>query len=180
MNLTLDLIRRARPCSTGWEKLLAHLGKTKADDEPLDLLTVLDSNGLDDTLWVMDRTDCNPRLARHFAAWCAGQVLPIFERLRPGDLRPRLAIMMALLDTATEGQRKDAQREAERAAYGQAGDPAWYSARSAAHSSVRYAALSAGWAFEEDAEPGKKVEALASARAAQAAQFRKMLEDMKA
>ena len=37
---TLNAIRKASPCEKGWLKLLKHLGKTKADDEPLDLLTV--------------------------------------------------------------------------------------------------------------------------------------------
>ena len=83
---TLRAIRAAHPCEDGWTKLLAHLGKTQADDEPLPLLTVLASNGLDDALWVLDQTGCAPRFARHFAAWCAEQVLPIFEAERPGRL----------------------------------------------------------------------------------------------
>ena len=48
---TLNKIRDNQPCKEGWEKLLKHLGKTQADDEPLPLLTILDSNGLEDTLW---------------------------------------------------------------------------------------------------------------------------------
>lgn len=32
---TLNRIRAHGPCLSGWEKLLAHLGKTKADDKPL-------------------------------------------------------------------------------------------------------------------------------------------------
>jgi hypothetical protein len=31
---TLNEIRRHGPLQDGWEKLLTHLGKTKADDEP--------------------------------------------------------------------------------------------------------------------------------------------------
>ena len=50
---TLAEIRAEGPCREGWEKLLAHLGKTKADDAPLSLLTVLNSNGLDDALWCL-------------------------------------------------------------------------------------------------------------------------------
>lgn len=34
---TLNKIRAHSPCASGWEKLLNHLGKTKADDEPLAL-----------------------------------------------------------------------------------------------------------------------------------------------
>ena len=35
MNLTLNVIRAKSPCHDGWATLLAALGKTKADDEPL-------------------------------------------------------------------------------------------------------------------------------------------------
>ena len=34
---TLSAIRKHRPCHYGWEKLLASLGKTKADNEPLEM-----------------------------------------------------------------------------------------------------------------------------------------------
>jgi hypothetical protein len=55
MKTTLNEIRKHEPCQPGWEKLLRHLNKTKPDDEPLDLLTVLESNGLGHTLWLVDR-----------------------------------------------------------------------------------------------------------------------------
>ena len=51
--LTLSAIRAKRPCESGWRKLLAHLGKTVADDRPLSMLTVLESTGLDETLWCL-------------------------------------------------------------------------------------------------------------------------------
>ena len=50
---TLAEIRAHSPCQNGWAKLLAHLGKSKADDEPLELLAILESNGLDDALWCL-------------------------------------------------------------------------------------------------------------------------------
>ena len=37
---TLNKIRAHGPCPEGWTKLLNTLGKTKADDEPLDMLTI--------------------------------------------------------------------------------------------------------------------------------------------
>jgi hypothetical protein len=98
---TLNRIRDAGPCREGWEKLLAHLGKTKADDEPLQLMTVLDSNGLDDALWVLSYAMPDDRLARHFQAWCAEQVLHIFEAERPTDTRVRDQIAMLRNDEAT-------------------------------------------------------------------------------
>ena len=32
---TLNKIREHEPCADGWKKLLTHLNKTEADDEPL-------------------------------------------------------------------------------------------------------------------------------------------------
>ena len=67
---TLNEIRELSPCRKGWEKLLAHLGKAKADDEPLHILTILESNGIDDALWCL-RAKSLELLSRHFQAWCA-------------------------------------------------------------------------------------------------------------
>jgi hypothetical protein len=50
---TLNKIHSVRPCEDSWVKLLAHLGKTKADDEPLAFSTILESNGLEDALWAL-------------------------------------------------------------------------------------------------------------------------------
>jgi hypothetical protein len=74
---TLNRIREHGPCGDGWRKLLAHLGKTAADDAPLPLSTILDSNGLDDALWclraVNDAEQHAPEL-RLYIMWCARQV----------------------------------------------------------------------------------------------------------
>lgn len=133
---TMNAIRKASPCEEGWIKLLKHLGKTKADDEPLDLLTVLDSNGLDDALWVLSHAMPDDRLARHFQAWCTEQVLPIFEAERPNDRRVRDQIAMLRNDDATDEDR-DAARDAawaaaQAAARAAAWDAAWAAARAAA------------------------------------------------
>mgnify|MGYP001627796942 CR=1 FL=1 len=91
---TLRRIREGSPesgraCEEGWKKLLTHVGKTKADDEPIDVLTVLDSNGLDDALWVISYAMPDDRLNRHVAAWCAERSLHLFEAKYPNDdLRP--------------------------------------------------------------------------------------------
>ena len=52
MVTTLNSIRSFHPCEEGWTKLLANLGKTSADDEPLLLTKVHESNDLDDAIWV--------------------------------------------------------------------------------------------------------------------------------
>jgi len=170
---TLNAISAASLCHDGWTKLLKHLGKTSADDEPLPLLTVLDSNGLYDALRVLDNTKCNPRLARHFGAWCAEQVLPIFEANCPNDIRPRNAIAVARNDAATPQERAAAWAaagDAARAAGAAAGD-AWAAAGAAW--AAAWAAAGAAWAAWAAAGDASR----AAARAAQEVQLRKMLTE---
>ena len=57
MKTTLNKIRAKYPCESGWKKLLANLGKTKTDDEPVSITYILDSNGLDDALWCLGAVD---------------------------------------------------------------------------------------------------------------------------
>ena len=71
---TLNRIRDHHPCVSGWAKLLAGLGKTQADDEPLPYADILRINGLADALWACR---CEPDRAREwrlFAVACARQV----------------------------------------------------------------------------------------------------------
>ena len=85
MKTTLNKIRSHSPCVGGWENLLTHLGKTKADDEPLDLLTILDSNGLDDTLWCFRAVEGCDKEMRLYAVWCAQQVQHLMKDPRSID-----------------------------------------------------------------------------------------------
>ena len=70
---TLDRIRANRPCQPGWEKLLRNLGKTHADKEPLSLLTILESNGIEDAIWALRAIDDCPE-KRLFAVRCIRQI----------------------------------------------------------------------------------------------------------
>jgi hypothetical protein len=92
---TLNRIKEKSPCSGGWQKLLAFLNKTQADDEELNLLTILESNGVSDCLWAFRCTDDNESIYRHIAADFAESVLHIYEKKYPNDKRPRLAIQAA-------------------------------------------------------------------------------------
>ncbi len=147
---TLNLIRAAKPCEDGWRKLLGGLDKTQADDEPLPLLSVLDINGLDDTLWVLSYAMPDDRLERHFQAWCAEQVLHLFEAERPGDLRVREQIAMLRNDAATEAERAAARYAASAAAWDAASAAAWDAAR-AARDAAWAAARAAAWTAAQDA-----------------------------
>ena len=74
MKTTLNQIREHSPCGPGWEKLLRSLNKTKADDEPISIVQIIDSNGLDDALWCLRAVDGRDREIRHYMVWCARQV----------------------------------------------------------------------------------------------------------
>ena len=80
MYTTLNLILAAKPCgqelgsTTGWQKLLAGLDKTEADDEPLPLSEILRINGLDDAFWTIRATPGHERPARLLAVDCAREV----------------------------------------------------------------------------------------------------------
>lgn len=94
MYTSLNDIRSKHPCEEGWRKLLAHLGKTNSDDDPIPLTTILDSNGVDDTIWVLGNVcgEAGINICVVFAIVCAERVLPIFESACPGDNSVRLAI----------------------------------------------------------------------------------------
>ena len=137
---SLNEIRSMSPCEDGWAKLLKHLGKTKADDDPLELRVILESNGLDDAVWCL----CVPsleRLSRHFQAWCAEQALHVFEAERPNDRRIRDQIAMLRNDGATNAERAAACA----AAWAAARAAAWASAWNAARASAGGAARTAAW-----------------------------------
>lgn len=140
---TLKKIRESSPCKCGWEKLLTHLGKTKADDDPLPLLTILESNGLDDCLWALRTVPEHAGLWRKFAVWCARQV----EHLMT-DERSKQALDMAWRHAEGNATNEEldaaarAAREAVREAYAAA-----YAADAAA-----YAADAAEWAAREGAD----------------------------
>lgn len=53
IHTTLKAIRAHGPSRALREKLLKYLGKTKADDEPLAMTAILDSNGIDDANWCL-------------------------------------------------------------------------------------------------------------------------------
>jgi hypothetical protein len=74
MKTTLNAIRAHSPCANGWAKLLRHLGKTAADDEPLLIRTILESNGIDDALWCLRAVPCHDREIRLYSVACARDV----------------------------------------------------------------------------------------------------------
>ena len=96
LTTTLNKIRACSPCASGWQTLLKHVGKDFDPDAEINLLTILESNGVADALWTLRATDQDSkRVASQLAIEFAATTLPIFEKRRPNDERPRKAIQAA-------------------------------------------------------------------------------------
>lgn len=114
---TLNRIREHHPCITGWRKLLQHLGKTEADDEPLAYSVIVESNGLDDALWCCRAEPQHAREWRLYAVWCARQVQHLMRD-------PRSIAALDVAERHARGEATDAELDAAR-------DAAWAAARDA-------------------------------------------------
>ncbi|MFY7936903.1 MAG: putative immunity protein [Flavobacterium sp.] len=99
----------------------------------MELRTILESNGLDDTLWAFRAValkSVNDVKIRLFAADCADMVLHIFEKQFPNDDRPRNAIQAAR-DYANGLITAEELNDAAGAAADAARAAAWWAARAA-------------------------------------------------
>ena len=85
MITTLNKIRENSPCKNGWEKLLNSLDKTHADDDPLSLMHVLESNGIEDAIWCLCCFDYREYCL--FLADVAESVISIYKDKYPNDDR---------------------------------------------------------------------------------------------
>jgi hypothetical protein len=156
MKTTLKKIKANDPCKPGWNKLLAALDKTEADDEPIELSFILQSNGFNDTLWVLRAVDGYEKEMRLFAVFCARQVQHLMtdERsINAIDVAERYANGEATeLDlTAARAAAGAAARAATKAAKAATRDAAWDAAGAAAR-----AARDAARAAAENDEPAIK------------------------
>jgi hypothetical protein len=167
------LARQAGACSERYETLRDHLGgETYGLDTPIGLDVVCEVLGRKDAIWalrcVLPGQEANrDRIARLFACECAERVLPLFERERPDDPRPREAIATARrfaaghatpeeLGAASDAASDAAGAAARSAAWSAAGSAARSAASDAARSAARSAAYdavrAAAWAAERAAE----------------------------
>jgi hypothetical protein len=137
MTTTLNQIRSHSLCTEGWAKLLRHLNKTAADDEPLSLLTILESNGLDDAIWCL-RTEPTPERIQRFALYIARRV----EHLHPAAKACNEVTERYLSGQATKDELKSAYTAAYAAAY------AAYTAANTANAAAAYAASAAAYAAD--------------------------------
>ena len=153
---TLRQIRQHNPCSEGWRTLLSSLGKTGADDEPLPLTTILQSNGLDDALWCLMTITGHDKEITRFALACAQEVKHLMTDQRSLDALDALA---RHLESPLSREELDQVLAAARAA-----DSAAWAAR--ATEAAAWAAEAAAWAAEAAARAAEA--AWAAARAAEA------------
>ncbi len=139
---TLTRIRAHHPCEDGWAKLLAGLGKTKADADPLAYATILRTNGLADALWCCRAEQQHATIWRMAAVRFARRVQHLMKDQRSIaalDVAERHAQGLATDDelAAAEAAARDAARDGERdaawnAAWNAAWDAAWDAAWNAA------------------------------------------------
>ncbi len=95
--LKRSLVRQGMFHYEGFLTLLRYLDKTEADDEPLLLETIFNSNGLLTAIDAFDVIDGHNREFRLFACACAHGSLPFFEKHNPNDNRLRIMIETAAL-----------------------------------------------------------------------------------
>jgi len=182
ISTTLNKIREYGPCETGWEKLLKYLGKTKADDDPLSFLTILESNGFDNALWCVRVAPEDDKEWRLFAVWCARRVqhlmidersvkaLDVAEAYANGLASEKKLIAAknaawdAAWDVAWDAERAAARDAASAASWDAAWDAAWAAesaaasaaawaaAKNATNAAARDAAWAAAWAAARDAQ----------------------------
>jgi hypothetical protein len=137
MKTTLNKIRQHSPCKEGWTKLLKHLGKTEADYVELSLLTILESNGLDDTLWCLRAVDGFDKEKRLLAVAFAKEVQHLMTDPRS----------IAALDVAERFANGDATEKEFRVAAYSAADATAYAAYVAhTYADAAYAAYAAAYA----------------------------------
>jgi uncharacterized protein YjbJ (UPF0337 family) len=142
---TLNAIRKHDPCQDSWRKLLAHLGKTKADNARLPFAVIVEACGLDDALWATRVAPRHKKTWRLYAVWCGRQVQHLMTDARS----------VAALDVAERYANGKATTKELAAAWDAAWDAAWAGwhaagaardAAGAARDAARDAAWAAAWA----------------------------------
>jgi hypothetical protein len=150
MKTTLNKVRSHSPCEAGWKKLLNTLGKTKADDEELSILTILNSNGIEDAIWCFRAVEGYDDELLAFARFCAMQHI---EKIKSYCSAEQYGLILKWLETGSEDVREAALEAALEAASSAAQSASWESS----------AARSAAWAAAQSAELSSSSSAARSA-----------------
>ena len=180
--VTLNAIRVHNLPAGGGAKLLAYLGKDAPDDEPLPLVAILNSNGMEDAMWALRVVKGEDARIRRFAVWCARQVQHLMTD-------PRSVDALTVAERYADGMATDDELQAANLAAWKVPDiSAWTAAGAAARAAVVAAQRDAAWAVagtvtweaavaaRRDARSGgdaAEEAAWTAARAAQAVEFRR-------
>ncbi len=143
LSTTINLLKTHEACASGYKTLLKHVGSDYDPNAPIDLLTVLTSNGLDDCFWTL-RATTNPALAERLSSLAACDFAERVVHNYPEEE----TVLRDCIQTARDYAN-------DKATYGQlraAESAAWGVAESAAGSAARSAAWSAAWRVEKDAQ----------------------------
>lgn len=160
---TLNAIRAHGPCQDGWEKLLKHLGKTKADDEPLAMTTILDSNGIDDANWCLRAL--GPEHHKLIVGLACDYAEMALEYVPAGETRPAECIRITRLWIKGKATLEEVSAAARSAA------DAVVSAADAAEAAVAAADARSAWAAANAVNASR-----AALREKQAKRFREVME----
>lgn len=146
---TLQSLKDFKACEDGYDTLMCSLPIGFPEDQPINLLSALDSNPVNDVFWALRAVsqDLRPILGP-LSADVAEAVLPIFERAYPNDNRPRKAIEAARLGNPDAADAADAAYDAaataSTAAAAYTADAAYAAAaRAAAYAAAANAAYTA-------------------------------------
>lgn len=155
-NVTLKALREADACIDGYNKVVRAIqGKPFTDDdgyrdsyihfrhnEPIRLMSILESNGFDDALWALCCVQGADSDLRLFAVWCARQVEHLMFDQQSNDA---LAIAERHANgQATYGELESARCAARSVAWGKDNAAAWC-AVGAAYEKAADAVFSAAW-----------------------------------
>lgn len=133
LTTTLAAIKSKSPCKNRYRKLIKYLGGVKkyGKDTPINILTILDSNGFDDALWCLRAVENHEKEIRKIACDFALQVAHLW------DMPP---IVREYLETQDESIREEASDAASAI-----GAAAWVAAGAAVSGAARAAASAAAW-----------------------------------
>ena len=158
MKLTTSfaLLKKAEACMGRYMFLARALGGVAeyGKDTPIDLLTILETNGVDDCLWALQATaEDASKITELIVADVAESVLHIYEREYPTDKRVRECIQArrAYANGEIDAAARDASWVAARDASWAAAEAAWASRASWAAARVAAEAARASWAAAEAA-----------------------------
>ena len=149
--VTLKQLRENEACVSGYNKIVSALKGIEFDseretyirfkhDEPISLISILDSNGIYDSLWCLR---CNrewDRDSRLFAVWCARQVQHLITDERS----------LNALNVAENFANGNATSEELAAAWAAARDAARDAVCAAAWDAARGAAWDAAWDAQKE------------------------------